>query len=83
MVKYHIERGGRDMAAKRPSYTTPEQKAAWQKQNYRKYVISLRYDTDQELIDYLEDIKDIDGRGTTGVIREALKAYINAQKKEG
>ena len=70
------------MAAKRPSYTTPEQKAEWQKRNYHKYVISLRYDTDQELIDFIEEQKDAEGRGTTGVIREALKAYIKAQKED-
>ena len=71
------------MASKRPSYTTPEQKAEWQKRNYHKYAISLRYDTDQELIDYIEECKDTEGRGTTGIIREALRMYIKAQKREG
>ena len=71
------------MASKRPSYTTPEQQAAWQKRNYHKYVISLRFDTDQELIDYIEEHKDAEGKGTTGIIREALRMYIEAQKTEG
>ena len=66
------------MASKRPSYTTQEQRNAWKQRNYKQYAANLRYDTDQELIDYIEEHKDRDG--VTAIIREALEMYVKAQK---
>jgi hypothetical protein len=62
------------MASKRPSYTTSEQRSEWMKRNYKKYVVSLRYDTDQDLNDFIEANKD--RIGTTQIIREALQMYV-------
>ena len=45
--------------------------------NYKKYGISLRYDQDQQLIDYLEAHKGEDGKGVTEIIRQALTEYIS------
>lgn len=42
--------------------------------NYKTYRVNLRYDTDQELIDYMEKRKESDG--VTPIIREALEALI-------
>lgn len=41
---------------------------------YKRYVISLRNDTDAELIAYLEAHKDT--TGTTQIFREALQDYL-------
>ena len=69
------------MASKRPSYTTEEQKEAWKKRNYKRYITNLRYDTDQELIDFVEANKE--KMGTTNIFRDALEMYVKAQKTEG
>ena len=47
------------------------------KANYKTYRVNLRYDTDQDLIDYIELRKDAEG--VTPIIREALQKL----KKEG
>lgn len=46
--------------------------------NYKTYRVNLRYDTDQNLIDYMESHKESDG--VTPIIREALENLI---KKDG
>lgn len=56
--------------------TSSEVKKEWNNANYKRYGVSLRYDTDPELINYLESHKGQDGKGTTQIIREALKQYI-------
>lgn len=56
--------------------TSNEVKARWISKAYHRYHVSLRYDTDQHLIDYIEAHKDI---GVTQIIREALEAYIKEQ----
>lgn len=58
--------------------TSSEVKARWMEKAYKKYLISLRYDTDQDLIDYVE--KNKDKVGTTQIFREALAEYIANQK---
>lgn len=64
------------MSPGRKTTTSSEVKSRWIKANYRQYQINLRYDTDQKLIDFLEDKKEIDGKGATQVVREALAEYI-------
>lgn len=54
--------------------TSTEVKSRWMAKNYSRYVISLRYDTDQRLIDFIEENKDT--VGTTQIIREALEEYV-------
>lgn len=58
--------------------TSTEVKQRWINANYKRYGVSLRYDTDGELIDYLEAHKDLDGKGITGLFRKALTHYIKS-----
>ena len=44
------------------------------KENYKTYRVNLRYDTDQRIIDYIEQNKDT--TGVTPIIREALENLI-------
>ena len=53
--------------------TSNEVKWRWKQKAYKQVQINLRYDTDKELIDYIETHKSI---GTTQLFREALEAYI-------
>ncbi len=46
--------------------------------NYKRYGVSFRYDTDGDLIDYLEAHKDDEGKGVTGIFRDALSQYIKS-----
>lgn len=45
------------------------------KDNYKTYRVNLRYDTDQDIIDYIESRKNLEG--VTPIIREALANLIN------
>lgn len=51
--------------------TSSEVKSRWLKANYARYTVSLRKDTDSELISYIERRKH-NGEQTTEIIREAL-----------
>ena len=55
--------------------TSYEVKHRWLKANYQRYNINLRYDTDQDLIDYIEQKKD-EGMTITEVIRDALERIV-------
>lgn len=49
----------------------------FEKNTYKKIMVRLRVDKDQELIDYLEEEK-AKGIGTTEIIRDALwQRYMN------
>lgn len=61
--------------------TSTEVKARWMSKAYHKYMVHLRYDTDQDLIDFLEENKE--KYGITGIFRDALKMYMDAEKSEG
>lgn len=54
--------------------TSTEVKQRWIDANYKRYQISLRYDTDKELMDYIEKRKAL--AGTTEIFREALEEYV-------
>lgn len=43
--------------------------------NYKRYVVNLRFDTDSELIDFVEEHKD--KQGTTDIFRQALEKLKN------
>ena len=58
--------------------TSNEVKARWINKAYHRYGVSLRYDTDQHLIDYLEANKD--DVGVTQIIREALEMYVSNKR---
>lgn len=54
--------------------TSSEVKARWMEKAYRRYSVSFRYDTDQDIIDFIEANKE--KAGTTQIVREALELYI-------
>lgn len=59
--------------------TSTEVKQRWMNINYSRYVVSFRYDSDPQIIDYIEEHKG--EKGTSQIFREAMAMYINAQKK--
>ena len=59
----------------RKTTTSTEVKNRWKALNYRTYQINLRYDSDQELIDFVEEYKKThDGVGITDIFRAGIKA---------
>lgn len=59
--------------------TSSEVKKRWLDKAYKRYSISLRYDTDQKLIDFLEDNKE--KYGTTPLFRDAIELLMNEWDK--
>ena len=59
--------------------TSSEVKQRWMDKAYKKYMVQLRYDTDQDLIDFVEANKE--KLGTTNIFREALELYIKDNGK--
>lgn len=57
------------------SKTSNEVKLKWIKKAYSRYTISLRKDSDGELIDLIESMK-ASGKTTTEVFRELLKGGV-------
>ena len=64
----------------RKTTTSVEVKQRWMEKAYQRYIISLRYDTDQEIIDYVEANKE--KLGTTVIFRDAMAMYLESMKKE-
>ena len=58
--------------------TSTEVKQRWESKAYAKYLVRLRYDTDKQLIDYLE--KNKERLGTSSIFRDALEEYIGKEK---
>lgn len=58
------------------THTSNEVKKRWMDKAYRKYTVSLRYDTDQHIIDFVENNKE--KYGTTNIFRDALAMYVDA-----
>lgn len=56
------------------SYTSSEVKKRWMDANYKSYRANFRYDTDQEIIDYIEANKE--RFGTTEIFRAAMEMLI-------
>ena len=74
---YIPERGAKSIAEKRKTTTSTEVKARWIKNNYKRYQIHLRYDTDAELIRFVDENKE--KHGTT----ELFRMGIEKLKQEG
>jgi hypothetical protein len=55
------------------SKTSTASKNAWNAKTYKRYTLSLRYDDDKDLIDYLEQHRTADGKGITELIKSALR----------
>lgn len=62
---------------KRKTTTSTEVKQRWEAKAYKKYMIRLRLDTDNDLIEYIEKKKQ-NGVQITELVREGLE-----QLKEG
>lgn len=43
---------------------------------YKKYEVSFRFDTDEELIDYIKEHEDI---GVTEILRRAMDLYVRRE----
>ena len=56
------------------SYTSSEVKNAWKQRNYKRYEINFRFDTDKEIINYIEANKE--RFGTTEIFRAAMEMLI-------
>lgn len=56
------------------SYTSSEVKTAWKQRNYKRYEVNFRLDTDQDIIDYIENHKE--RFGTTEIFRAAMELLI-------
>lgn len=56
------------------SRTSTEVSERYKKKTYRYYPVRLRFDTDKELIDYVDKHKNT--IGTSQIFREALEAYL-------
>ena len=63
------------MEEKKKQSTSAEVRMKWEKENYKKYVIRFRFDKDKDLMDYIEEQKEL-GIGTTELVRSALFEYM-------
>ena len=61
----------------RKTTTSSEVKARWIRENYKSYRVNLRYDSDIEMINFVEENKGKDG--TTPIFREALELLLKAR----
>ena len=59
---------------KKLSYTSTEVKQRWIDNNYKRITVNLRYDTDKEIIDYIEANKE--RFSTTEIFRAAMEMLI-------
>lgn len=59
--------------------TSSEVKQRYNNKTYKRIVVSLRYDSDKELLEFLEANKEKEG--TTNIFREALELYIEKHSK--
>ena len=56
------------------SQTKQEIRIAWDAAHYKRYTAKFRYDTDQEIINYIEANKE--RFGTTEIFRAAMEMLI-------
>ena len=60
----------------RKTTTSYEVRKRWMDKAYKRYSVNFRYDTDQEIIDFIEEHKD--KIGTTNIVRDALEMYMKS-----
>ena len=60
----------------RRTHTSSEVKQRWNNKNYKRIVVQFRYDSAQEMIDFVEKHKE--KYGTTNIFRDALEMYMNS-----
>ena len=65
----------------RKTHTSTEVKNRWNAANYKRYQIGLRYDTDQDLIDFVERFKaKNDGMGVSDIFRAGVEVLMEAER---
>lgn len=57
------------------THTSTEVKQRWIDKNYKRFVVSFRYDSDKEIIEYIEERKKR-GDQTSDIFREAMDALM-------
>lgn len=62
------------------SQTRVELRNEWNRKNYKSYTINLRYDNDQQLMDYIDEER-AKGRGITDIVRDALELKIREDRR--
>ena len=58
----------------RKTHTSTEVKQRWNEKTYRRYQAFFRYDTDKDIIDWIEEHKE--EYGTTNIFRDAVELLI-------
>lgn len=65
----------------RKTTTSTEVKNRWKAANYKTYQINLRYDADQDLIDFVERFKEKnDGMGVSDIFRAGVDVLMEAER---
>ena len=62
------------------THTSSEVKTRWINKAYKRYMLCLRFDSDQHLIDYMEENKD--KYGVTNILRDALEMYVASEEAD-
>lgn len=67
--------------ATRKTTTSSEVKNRWKSANYKTYQINLRFDADQDLIDFVERFKaKNDGMGVSDIFRAGVETLMEAER---
>ena len=61
----------------RKTTTSNEVKQRWKSKTYKSYIVNLRYDTDQNIIDFVESNKE--NKGVTPLFREAMESLLKGK----
>ncbi len=64
----------------RKTHTSTEVKQRWNDKTYRRYQAFFRYDTDKDIIDWIENHKE--EYGTTNIFRDAVELFIKNYKDD-
>ena len=60
----------------RRTHTSSEVKQRWNNKTYKRIVVQFRYDSDQDMIEFVDKHKE--KYGTTNIFRDALQMYMDA-----
>ena len=78
METYRTAGKGRKMA-KRKTTTSTEVKQRWEAKAYKRYVVRLRQDTQSDLIDCIETLKE-NGCGTSEIFAAGIERLIEEKE---
>lgn len=60
----------------RKTVTSYEVKKRWKDKTYKSYQLNLRWDTDEDLINYIEQSDE----GVSAIVRKALNLLLKSEK---